>query len=231
MGVCAQLVGGAGVLLAVAQDAGAQGPCTSHASCSVNFYCDGSLQCYTCSYITPVTCDAFDQNCCSPVFLAQCPTNPAQCPPPPPPPPPASADSGGNGWTITILIVVAASVYVGGGLGYVRYVSKDEDESKPLLENHPHYQLWQEIATYASEGVVFFRALIGNPADNGPISSANKDSLEVFDDVPPAQSLATTPRKKKKPKSKPNPAKSKSADRFPLLDVDVDTGSPQAPVE
>lgn len=204
-----RIIGAAGVLLVVIQVAGAQS-CTAHTDCAQNNYCDGGMSCYTCSYISPTTCDAFDNDCCSPAFLAQCPTNPAECPPPPPPTNPGpggtgdDGEGGGTGWTLTILILVSASVYVGGGLGYVRYVSKDEDEDKPLLQNHPHYELWQDVGDYVSDGYVFFRAYIGLSTASEPISSANVDSLETLDEITPPTDTPKTPRKKKlRPKPKP----------------------------
>jgi hypothetical protein len=234
----------AAAALAAAPHAVVAQTCTSHASCLTNFYCDAGMSCYTCTFISPTTCDAFDGDCCGPTFLVQCPTNPAQCPPPPPAPGPGEPgedeeEGGGRGWTITILLLVSASLYVGGGLGYVRYVSKEEDGGKPLLQNHPHYSAWQEVPGLVSDGYIYFRAMIGQPVAGEVISSANKQTLESFDEIPPAQKaggvapkgISATKKKKPKPKPKPKAAGGGSGDTVPLLDVDVDTGSPQVAVE
>ena len=57
--------------------------CSSHSGCLTGQYCDSAYNCYTCSHITPSVCDAFDANCCSEAFLAQCTDDPAQCQLPP----------------------------------------------------------------------------------------------------------------------------------------------------
>ena len=44
-----------------------------HSLCSEGEYCDGSFSCYTCDYITSTSCDAFDNDCTTDVFKAQCP--------------------------------------------------------------------------------------------------------------------------------------------------------------
>ena len=112
--------------------------CIAHSSCNVGEYCDAGNFCYMCSFIDPTTCDAFDSDCCSPEFLTQCTTNPANCPPPPPPAPgPDPGDDAEEaktlGWTISILILVSSGLYVVGGIGYARYVGRDskvyDDES------------------------------------------------------------------------------------------------------
>jgi hypothetical protein len=199
------------------------------------------MTCYTCTYITPTTCDAFDGDCCSPAFLAQCTTNPAACPPPPPGPSPADPDeeqAGGGGWTITIMLLVSFSVYILGGLGYVRYVAKEEDSGKPMLHNHPHYDAWQQLPSLVSDGYIYFRSMIGHPVNGGVISSDYQPS-DHFDEIPQTEKTAdaaiegTPPRKKKKKKTKmkPNPKGVRAGDAAPLLDADVDSASPQAPVE
>lgn len=219
--------------------------CTSHNSCSASFYCDSGMTCYTCTYITPTTCDAFDDDCCSPAFLAQCTTNPAACPPAPPgpgpnPDNPDEEQTGDNGWTITILLLVSFTIYVLGGVGYVRYIAKKEDSGQPLLHSHPHYEAWQQLPGLVSDGYIYFRSVIGHPVDGGVISN-DRQSSESFEEVPQTETsrgttIEGTPptskkKKKQKTKMKPNPKGVRPSDAAPLLDVDVDSGSPQAPVE
>jgi hypothetical protein len=80
----------------------------------VHRYCDGGNTCFTCSFISPSTCDAFDNDCCSDEFLVQCPSNPANCDIAPPPAPPGGIDPGDPGseggggfpgWTVASLIL------------------------------------------------------------------------------------------------------------------------------
>jgi hypothetical protein len=54
-----------------------------HRNCPVGQYCDRGDTCYTCSYIGPGQCDAFDNDCCSSEFQDQCPGDPYQCDLPP----------------------------------------------------------------------------------------------------------------------------------------------------
>ena len=58
--------------------------CSRQSDCYVGYYCDGTEMCYDCAYVVPDYCDSIDQNCCSPQFRRQCPTNPYQCPGPDP---------------------------------------------------------------------------------------------------------------------------------------------------
>jgi hypothetical protein len=90
-------------------DAMGGGGCNSHSSCQQNFYCDSGGSCYTCSYITPVRCDAMGGDCCAEDFLAQCTDNPAQCVITPSPEPGdgdggAGAGDGGRGWMVVVIL-------------------------------------------------------------------------------------------------------------------------------
>ena len=38
--------------------------CSSHSECLTGFYCDLGSSCYTCTFISPTTCDAVDNDCC-----------------------------------------------------------------------------------------------------------------------------------------------------------------------
>ena len=81
--------------------------CSSHSQCPPTLYCDAGGMCYTCSYITPVHCDALGGDCCAADFLAQCTLNPAQCAVTPSPEPGGGGDGEGergNGWTIVIVL-------------------------------------------------------------------------------------------------------------------------------
>ena len=51
----------------------------NHASCKNGMYCDTHNNCYDCSFLSPDNCDANDGDCCSDVFLKQCPDSPYQC--------------------------------------------------------------------------------------------------------------------------------------------------------
>ena len=53
--------------------------CERHSDCEVGEYCDAAQTCYSCSYISPDSCDAFDGRCCSTPFITQCPENPHLC--------------------------------------------------------------------------------------------------------------------------------------------------------
>lgn len=57
--------------------------CSAQSDCPTHEYCDSVGSCYRCSYIEPGAggCDAMGGDCCTPAFRAQCPSNPAQCPP------------------------------------------------------------------------------------------------------------------------------------------------------
>ena len=63
-----------------APDPGAR--CSQTPDCPVGEYCDFSHRCYRCSYLTD-KCDALGGDCCSAVFLHNCPSNPfgARCHP------------------------------------------------------------------------------------------------------------------------------------------------------
>ena len=67
--------------------------CDDHSDCPVGNYCDASNNCFDCGYISEHTCDALDGDCCSAIFLHNCPADPRHCHgvDPPPPPPPADA--------------------------------------------------------------------------------------------------------------------------------------------
>ena len=62
--------------------------CESHAECPTGSYCDESYSCYQCGFVDRSTCDAFDSNCCSAKFLAQCHADPHRCRGPSPSPAP-----------------------------------------------------------------------------------------------------------------------------------------------
>jgi hypothetical protein len=53
--------------------------CARHSDCELGEYCDAGLACHSCSYISPDSCDAFDDRCCTTPFLLQCPQNPHLC--------------------------------------------------------------------------------------------------------------------------------------------------------
>jgi hypothetical protein len=53
--------------------------CVRHSDCDIGEYCDDGLSCYSCSYISQNSCDAFDRRCCSTPFITQCPDNPHVC--------------------------------------------------------------------------------------------------------------------------------------------------------
>eukprot|EP01045_Picozoa_sp_COSAG04_P037769 COSAG04_NODE_9814_length_830_cov_1.217510_1_plen_178_part_10 len=53
--------------------------CVRHSDCELGQYCDAALACFSCGYISPGTCDAYDSRCCGTTFVAQCPDNPHGC--------------------------------------------------------------------------------------------------------------------------------------------------------
>ena len=123
----------------------------------------------------------------------------------------------------------------------MRYVTKEEDSTTPVLHNHPHYETWLQLPALVSDGYVYFRNMVGLPVDGGVISSDYRPT-EHFDELPQSEKPEgtvlerTPPRNKKKKKStklKPNPKTvgMRASDTRALLDVDVDSGSPQGPVE
>ena len=66
----------------------------------------------------------------------------------------AVCPAGGNtGWLIVILFSVAAGIYVGGGIGYV----KRQDPDVPLMEAHPHTEMWRTVPGLFWDGVYFTR--------------------------------------------------------------------------
>ena len=93
MGVRLLLHGALLLLLGRCGDAQICSGASGHSQCLTGLYCDGSTStsgnCYTCTFITPENCDALviAGDCCSDAFLAQCTTNPFNCPPPPAPGP------------------------------------------------------------------------------------------------------------------------------------------------
>ena len=58
---------------------GPRASCERHSDCEVGEYCDAAQTCYSCTYISPDSCNAFDGRCCSTPFIAQCPDNPHLC--------------------------------------------------------------------------------------------------------------------------------------------------------
>ena len=130
--------------------------CNQLSDCPIKTYCGYSNLCYDCSYIEPGLCDVLDNNCCSPEFIKQCPTNPYQCPLPSTP---EKSNKRNSLFMFNLIFFICSISYLSIGSYRNKYIKQKEGWS--II---PNYESWNILFGLVKEGCQFsYRKIRGNP--------------------------------------------------------------------
>ena len=117
--------------------------CSQQSDCYVGYYCDGTEMCYDCVYVTPDYCDSIDQNCCSPQFRRQCPTNPADQLGP-------NNDMNPALKTFLMIFSLVSVSYLLAGSYWNHWMNH-----RSGFDILPHREFWREFRSLVRDGVFF----------------------------------------------------------------------------